>query len=43
MQRWSDLGKDPATPRGASLSEAVRFLRKEHPVTPEFDQAYFGA
>lgn len=43
MQRRSDLARDPRTTSGASLSEAIRFIRKDEPsFEPSIDRAYFG-
>lgn len=40
MQRRSDLARSPLTPARASLSEAIRFMRKENPsFKASFDRA----
>lgn len=44
MQRRSDLAHHPGRTRGASLDDAIRFVRKDSPsFEATFDRAYFSS
>lgn len=44
MQRRSDLAHNPGRSRGASLDEAIRFVRKDSPsFEATFNRAYFSS